>query len=300
MNLARWKILVAVIVLAAVIVAAVAVAVTRRDAPPAHPVPNHAFGSVTGDNRATVWAVGDGADGSTDAKALARRIAAARPDRVLYLGDVYPAGSAQDFATHFQPVYDRLVGRMAPTPGNHEWPNHLSGYDPYWRRITGAATPPWYAFRAGGWQFLSLNSEAAHDPHSRQLRWLRRQLRARGTCRLAFWHRPRFSAGTHGDQSDVAPLWRALRGHAALVLNGHDHDLQRLRPIDGLVELVAGAGGHGLYDIDRSYRGLAFANDQLDGAVRIDLRPGRASARFIAVDGRTLDTSTITCRPLRH
>jgi len=47
--------------------------------------------------RAIVWAVGDGADGSPVARKLARRIAADQPDRFLYLGDVYPSGTAQDY-----------------------------------------------------------------------------------------------------------------------------------------------------------------------------------------------------------
>ena len=80
------------------------------------------------------------------------------------------------------------------------------------------------------------------------------------------------------------------------MLNGHDHDLQRLRPIDGLVELVAGAGGHGHYGVDEGDRRLAFADDDAYGAVRLDLRPGRATVRFITADGTTLDTSTVTCR----
>jgi hypothetical protein len=61
-----------------------------------------------------------------------------------------------------------------------------------------------------------------------------------------FWHRPRFSAGTvHGDAPDVTPLWNAIRGHARLVLNGHDHVMLRYRPRDGLTEYVAGSGGAG-------------------------------------------------------
>jgi hypothetical protein len=294
---ARWRILLAPVI--AVAIVGVAVAVTRHAAPPARPVPNHAFGSLGGHGSATVWAVGDGADGGTQARALARRIAAGRPDRVLYLGDVYPAGSAEDFATNFRPVYRGLAPRMAPTPGNHDWPNHDSGYDPYWRRVTGAATPPWYAFRAGGWQLLSLNSEAPHGSGSPQMRWLRARLHGRATCRLAFWHRPRFSAGEHGDQSDIAPLWQQLQGHATLVLSGHDHDLERLRPQHGLSQVVAGAGGHSHYSLDAGDPRLAFGDAEHDGALRLRLSPGRARLAFVTAGGRTLDTASFGCRPFR-
>jgi hypothetical protein len=41
-------------------------------------------------------------------------------------------------------------------------------------------------------------------------------------------------------------------------VNGHDHDMQPLRPIDGITEFVAGAGGRSLYPLDESDSRLAF------------------------------------------
>jgi acid phosphatase type 7 len=136
-----------------------------------------------------------------------------------------------------------------------------------------------------------------HDEGSAQLRWLRAQLRRPGTCRLAFWHRPRFSAGdVHGDQADIDPLWRSLRGRARLVVNGHEHDLQRLRPIDGITELVAGAGGHGLYPLHRQDPRLAFGDDSSYAALRLKLSPGSAAYAFIDATGRALDSGRVRCR----
>ncbi|MGH2944703.1 MAG: metallophosphoesterase family protein [Solirubrobacteraceae bacterium] len=245
-----------------------------------------------------VWAVGDGADGGATAKAVARLIARGRPDRVLYLGDVYDDGSPADFRRHFTPVYGKLAPIMAPTPGNHEWPRHREGYDRYWARVLRRPVPAFYAFRVGGWQLLSLNSEAPHGPRSAQLRWLRRRLRGPGNCRLAFWHRPRYSAGTsHGDQPDVQPLWDALRGRARLVLNGHEHNMQRFGPVDDITQLVSGAGGHGLYPLRRPSPRVAFGDDDHYGALRLRLRRGRAAYAFIAADGRTLDAGAVACRP---
>jgi hypothetical protein len=254
--------------------------------------------------RAVVWAVGDGADGGAAGRAVARLIRTRRVDRFLYLGDVYgpqPAGllrgdgTATDYRTRYAPLFGALARRTAPTPGNHEWAQRGDGYEPYWRAALGSTPPAYYSFTIAGWQVLSLNSEAPHDRGSQQLRWLAREVARPGTCRLAFWHRPRFSAGRHGDQADVAPLWDALRGHATLVLGGHDHDMQRLRPIDGITPLVSGAGGHGLYELRRDRR-IAFGDDRSYGALRIDLRPGRARLRFVATGGRVLDSSVVRCR----
>jgi acid phosphatase type 7 len=248
------------------------------------------------DQPATVWAVGDGADGSAIARRLARRIERDRPDAFLYLGDVYPGGTAEDYARNYDPVYGRLAAITWPTPGNHEWWAREEGYFPYWRRHDRPARP-WYRFGIGGWELISLNSEVPHTPGSRQLRWLGRALDAGGgTCRLAFWHRPRFSADSvHGDARDIAPLWNALRGHARLVLNGHGHALIRYRRRNGLTEYIAGAGGRVRYAVNPDPR-MAFGRGDRTGALRITLSPGRATLEFRAVNGELLDRSRATCR----
>jgi hypothetical protein len=267
-----------------------------RIAPPPKPVDNQAFVSGVNPNApAELWALGDGAAATPGARAVAARIAKADPARVLYLGDVYQAGSPSDFAKHFRRLYGPLLNRMDPTPGNHDWPSHRSGYDPFWRSVTREQTPPWYSLEIGGWRLLSLNSETPDD--AEQLTWLRRKIGAgRRTCTLAFWHRPQFSAGQHGDQTDIAPLWNLVRGHAALVLNGHDHDYQRLKPIDGTTEIVAGAGGRSHYHVRKSDRRLAFADDSNYGALRLRLTPGHARIAFVTEHGVVLDRSTIGCR----
>jgi len=244
----------------------------------------------------TIWAVGD-ADGGRASRAVTARIAADRPARVLYLGDVYPDGSRRDFRA-FDRAFARIARITAPTPGNHDWNSRNEGYLPYWRAKTGSAPAPWYALRAGGWRILSLNSEAAHGDDSPQLRWLRAELaRTRGTCALAFWHRPLESAGPHGDNEDVAPLWDALRGHAVLVVNGHDHDMQRLRPRDGMVAYVSGAGGRSHYAVDASDERVVFSDDERDGALRIRLRRGSATLELVAAGGAVVDRSSVRCAP---
>jgi hypothetical protein len=257
-----------------------------------------AFPASDTKRNAVVWAVGDGADGGPDAAKVVRLILRDEPDRLLYLGDVYEEGTKQDFADNYAPTFGGLAKRTAPTPGNHDWPKRVEGYEPYWRDVGGRSMPPYYSFSTGGWQLISLNSESPHDAASAQLGWLRTKLKGTGTCRIAFWHRPRYSAGDHhGDQPDVQPFWDELLGRAALVLNGHEHDMQRLAPRDGITQLVSGAGGHDLYAMDKGYKGLAFGDDSSFGALRLSLTRGTASYSFVAADGRTLDRGTTRCKP---
>jgi predicted phosphodiesterase len=248
---------------------------------------------------AQVWALGDGADGGGAARRVAQMVARADPDRVLYLGDVYDRGTAEEFERNWRPVYGELDSVIAPTPGNHDWRNHDDGYDPYFEATGIPTNRHHYSFKTAGWEIVSLNSEAGLEDGSPQRRWLQRALRERGTCRIAFWHRPFLNAGRHGDQRQTRPLWRAMRGHATIVLSGHDHNMQRFKRRDGLVQFVSGAGGHARYQSNEGDRRLAWDEDDEYGALRLDLRPGVARYRFIALPGRTLHSGTIRCRRLR-
>ena len=242
-----------------------------------------------------LWAVGDAADGSDRSHAVARRVIADRPRAIIYLGDVYETGTREEFETKMRPPYRSVLDRMLPTPGNHEWANHRTGYDPFWKSVTGKPTKHWYDRRIAGWQLISLNSEEAHGPDSPQVRWARERASGGGTCRIGFWHRPRHSAGHHGDHPDMQPFWDVMKGRAVLVLSGHDHDMQRFEPRDGIVEIVSGAGGRELYE-QREDERLAFGNDTEFGGLRITLRGTLAELEFVTADGRVLDRSSVRCR----
>ena len=246
---------------------------------------------------AEIWAVGDGANGKPLSRRLGREIARSRPDRFLYLGDVYETGSAEEFRRNYAPLYGAMEDITAPTPGNHEWGNRDEGYDAYWRRVRGAVRP-YYSFKTAGWEILSLNSEIDVDNDSDQMRWLRAAMSEEGSCRIAFMHRSYLSAGRHGDQEDLSAIWQALRGRAAIVLGAHDHNMQRFKPRDGLTQFVSGAGGDGLYESDENDPRLAWDEDDVYGGLRLELRPGLARFRFVELGGGVLHSGRVRCRPL--
>ena len=291
-------------VLAVLVLAAVVYLWAPWRSEPAVRAPNGPYVPSGPSDKSLLWALGDGADGGAAARSVVARMKRKRFDRVLYLGDVYGSGllslvvgdgTAADYRDRYNPVYGEFAAKTAPTPGNHEWRQRGEGYEPYWEKVYGRRPPAYYAFDVAGWQLLSLNSEAPHGARSEQVRWLRSQLRAPGTCRLAFWHAPRFNAGRHEDEPGVAPLWDALRGRATIVVNGHDHNMQRFKPVDAITQYVSGAGGHKPYAVHRDRR-LAFGNGRDFGALRIELSPGRARTAFVSADGRILDVHTLRCR----
>jgi hypothetical protein len=248
--------------------------------------------------RAVVWAVGDAATPGEAANRVAALVRRGKPDRFLYLGDVYETGRAADFRHWYQPRYGRLAHITMPTIGNHEWANRFNGYYSYWYRRKGRRWPPWSTSTIAGWQILDLNSQAPHGRNSAQVRWLSSALDGPGDCRIAFWHRPRYSAGVvHGVAPDLNPLWSRLAGRAKIVLSGHDHNLQRHAPQRGLVQYVVGAGGRGRYGLRRDSPTMVWGTDRVDGALRMVLRPGHALLEFHAASGRLLDRSRVSCTP---
>jgi hypothetical protein len=251
-----------------------------------------------GTQRAVVWAAGDVATPGPAADRIAALVRRAEPDRFLYLGDVYETGSARDFRLWYHPRFGRLTHITEATIGNHEWANRFRGYYRYWAGQKSREYPPWSKTRIAGWEILNLNSQAPHGSSSPQVRWLESALTGPGDCRIAFWHRPRYSAGAYAGAADLNPFWNRLSGRARVVLSGHDHNLQRHRPQKGLTQYVVGAGGRARYKLRGQHRStLAWGRDDINGALRMVLQPGRALLEFRGPRGQLLDRSFATCTP---
>ena len=242
-----------------------------------------------------MWAVGDGADGGQATLGVGQLVERGKPDKFLYWVTSTRTAPSAEFTNYYGAAFGKLGRITAPTPGNHEWALRAEGYFPYWRGVLGRELPEYYKFSLAGWEIFSLNSEGDIGKSSKQARWLRSKVRKAGTCRLAFWHRPRYSGGGNGDQADIAPFWNALKRKAAIVLAGHDHNMQRLKRKDGITEFIAGAGGHGFHPVWKDSR-VAFRNNTDYGALRLKLSRGLARYAFVAVDGRTLDSGKVRCR----
>ncbi len=119
------------------------------------------------------------------------------------------------------------------------------------------------------------------------MRFLLDELAARGTRKIVIGHRPRDSAGEHGDSTDLSPMFKAMSGHAAMYLSGHDHDMQIMRPVGGVTQIVSGAGGREAYPC-RSHALSVWCDSSVHGALRLTLRGGVANLAFVSKDGNTL------------
>jgi len=247
---------------------------------------------------------GDIADGGSGDVQTARLLDRIKPDVVFTTGDnAYPDGKLSDFQRYYDPTWGRYKDVTRPSPGNHD--HHTSGAAGYFAYFGPQAPAAYYSYDLGSWHVISLDTELPVEPGSPQYEWLRKDLAAsRATCTLAYWHKPRFTAGQYDDQTFTRPLWELLyAARAELVLNGHDHDYQRYTRLDpaghadpsrGIREMVVGTGGAGLYRLRPDVRREA-GYDKGYGVLQLTLRPKSYDWRFVPVSGSYTDPGSGAC-----
>ena len=242
----------------------------------------------------------------------AKVLKAIRPDAVLTLGDIqYPSGSLADFEASCADTWGAYRNITFPVPGNHEYETPgARGYFAYFGKRAGEPDKGYYSYDLGAWHVIALNSECDQiggcgdsDP---QARWLRRDLRAHSRkCVLAYWHKPRFSSGRHGDYRNQDALWRSLAAaRAEIVLAGHDHDYERLAPMNadgdadpaGVTQFIVGTGGWRHYEFRDPKPTSKVRITGRDGVLRLQLtEQGYAWAFTAATKGEVLDRGNGQC-----
>jgi hypothetical protein len=228
---------------------------------------------------------------------------------LLPLGDLaYMHGSMDDFRNCYDPAWGRHKERSRPVPGNHEYETPgAAGYFEYFGLFAGPRGLGYYAFSAGPWRLIALNSEISMAAGSPQLQWLREELQnSNDTCTLAYWHRPLFSSGPNGNNPDTRPLWSTLIEFGAeLVLNGHDHMYERFEPQDeqgrldavrGLRQITVGTGGARLSSPGAPKPNSVVRSGASYGVLVLTLQATNYSWQFASVNNSFSDSGAGTCR----
>ncbi len=242
-------------------------------------------------------------------------------DRVLTLGDnQYENGALTKFRSSYDKSWGRVKSITRPAIGNHEYyVSGASGYFDYFNG-TGVTTGPagsrgkgYYSYDVGSWHVIALNSNCSRmgsggcAAGSAQEKWLRADLAANPRkCTLAYWHHPRYSSGSHGNNTAVNPLWKALYAAGAdVVLSGHDHDYERFAPQNpysgadaarGIRQFVVGVGGKGHYQFSSVKPNSQVRNGKTFGVLKLTLRPASYDWRFVPEAGKTFtDSGSTAC-----
>lgn len=245
------------------------------------------------------------------------RMMAINPDAVLTLGDnQYQSGELSNYNTYYDPTWGRAFDKTFPSPGNHEYgTSYAAGYSDYFGTRTGDPNNEYYySFDIGSWHIVSLNSNCSEEgvggcsTNSPQGVWLKNDLETHdNACTLVYWHHPRFSWGSHGDNSKMDYFWQLLdANNVDVALAGHDHNYQRFAPMDltgsydenGVREFVVGTGGKSHYSTEEdppTVGQLEVLNTSTFGVLKMTLHDTSYDWEFIGESGNTIDSGSWNC-----
>jgi predicted MPP superfamily phosphohydrolase len=193
---------------------------------------------------------------------------------VILVGDnIYGSERPQDFKKKFEDPYKPLLDagvKFYASLGNHD-AREQRFYKPF--NMDGKL---YYSFSPKpDIRFFALESTY---PVPEQIQWFEKELKASGShWKIVFFHHPLYSSGDrHGSdlrlREVLEPLF--LQNNVSLVLTGHDHFYERVKPQKDIQYFVVGSGGQlRKGNIDRSTgltakgfdTDLAFMVAEIDG-----------------------------------
>ena len=192
------------------------------------------------------------------------------------MGDnLYGGETPKDYKNKFENVYRPLLDKQVKfyaTLGNHDDP--AQRFYQYFN-MNGKE---YYRITKGNVAFYSLNSNYMDK---KQLDWLESELaKDNSEWKICFFHHPPYSSGgKHGSDKQlrevVEPIF--LKYGVNMVLAGHDHFYERIKPQKGIYYFVSGAGGQlregnvkdnspltdKAFDTDLSFMLMEIAGDQM-------------------------------------
>jgi tartrate-resistant acid phosphatase type 5 len=241
-----------------------------------------------------VLAFGDFGTGSAAQKQTAAAMVTyhkAHPfDFGLTLGDnFYARGMTSPDDPRWQTQWEQLYGPMHlpfyAVLGNHDWSGAdspaaeilYSGKSQSWHMPS-----PYYTFTAGSVQFFAFDTPAMDET---ELKWLDEELtKSTARWKVVYGHYHIYSA-TRGDNKElIARLLPILKkDHVDVYLNGHDHNLQELKPEGGVHFFVSGGGGAGLYEMNPYDRSVF--RQKVNGFTVLEADEKTLAISFIGTDG---------------
>jgi len=192
---------------------------------------------------AVIGDTGSGSGGQRDVAKMMLSYRQAFPfDFVLMMGDnMYGSETPKDFEKKFSDVYKPLLDakvKFYAALGNHDLPLQTN-YENF--NMNGKE---YYRFKKGNVAFYALNSTYMDK---KQVEWLEDELALdTSECKICFFHHPPYSsARKHGSDKQLREVIEPIfvKYGVNVVLTGHDHVYERIKPQKGIYYFVSGAGG---------------------------------------------------------
>jgi hypothetical protein len=218
-------------------------------------------------------------------------------ETVILVGDnLYGAERPQDFKDKFELPYKPLLDagvKFYASLGNHD----------------AREQRDYKLFNMGGKLYYTFNPKAdvrffmleSTYPVPEQIKWVEDELKASTSqWKIAVFHHPLYSSGErHGSdiqlREALEPLF--LKYNVSVVLNGHDHFYERLKPQKGINYFVVGSGGQlRKGNIDRS-SGLTAKGFDTDLAFMVaEIEGDNMTFNTFSRPGQVIDSGVIVRR----
>jgi predicted phosphodiesterase len=235
-------------------------------------------------------------------RATIERIVAERFDFALHLGDLVENGGIRaEWHDFFAIEHPLLATRpLLPVIGNHDL-STARFFARYF--LPGRPTPVRYFSRDWGQlRIVLLDALDEYRAGSSQHDFLRERLAeaaARQMLTVVAVHEPPYSCGKHGSNLRLRRALRPLleRYGVELVVSGHDHNYERVKPVNGVTYLVSGSAGAPIGRLaPQPFTAVTRTEPHY---VLIDVEPRGLVVRAVNLRGITFDTAVIAPSPPR-
>ena len=218
-------------------------------------------------------------------------------DFVVLVGDnLYGSERPQDFVKKFEQPYKDLLDRgvkFYASLGNHD------AREQRYYKLFNMDGKLYYTFSPSpNVRFFALESTY---PVPEQFEWLENELKSSGSAwKIVFFHHPLYSSGDrHGSDLRLRDVLEPLliKYNVSVVLTGHDHFYERVKPQKGITYFVTGSGGqlrNGNIDQRSGITAQGFDTDLVFLAAEI--AGDEMYFQAIARDGRTVDSGVVKRR----
>jgi 3',5'-cyclic AMP phosphodiesterase CpdA len=217
---------------------------------------------------------------------------------VLMMGDnIYGSDRPQDFVKKFEAPYKGLLDKgvkFYATLGNHD--SREQRYYKYFN-MDGKL---YYSFKAPKEDVRFFVFESSYMDQA-QVKWIEAELKASNEkWKIAYFHHPLYSSSmTHGSTVKLRQVLEPLliQYNVSLVLSGHDHVYERLKPQNGIQYFVEGSSGelrNG--DLRPGSRDTAVGYDTDRAFVLMEVDGDNLTFNAISRQGTVVDSGVIPRR----
>ncbi|MCC5658807.1 metallophosphoesterase [Nostoc sp. XA010] len=215
-------------------------------------------------------------------------------DLVVLAGDnIYNNGEIEKIGAVFERPYQGLLKqgvKFQACLGNHDI--RTENGDPQVKYAGFNMKGRYYTFKRNQVQFFALDTNSNAD-WKNQLPWLEKELSlSKAPWKVVFGHHPIYSSGQYGSNPDFIKTFTPLfqKYGVQLYINGHEHNYERTRAIDGTTYLICGAGA-GNRPVGRS-EWTKYSTSDLSFA-SYEVYKDRIEVSAIATDNRVFDKGII-------